>query len=202
MTPIAWVRWAFRGALLLVALGVLYVAVTFAQVWWASNQDEATAADAIVVLGAAQWDGRPSPVLQARLDHAAELWQEGLAPVIIVTGGKQEGDRFTQGFTGYDYLTDLGVPDAALRVEVDGTDTFTELSASSVILANEDLGDEVLLVTDPYHAFRSAAVAREVGLSPHVSPTTTGSDLDDLARETAAVALGRIVTFRRLSNWS
>lgn len=202
MTPVAWVRWAVRGALLLAALGVLYVAVTFGQVWWASTRDDAASADAIVVLGAAQWDGRPSPVLQERLDHAAELWGEGLAPVIVVTGGKQEGDRFTQGFTGYDYLTDLGVPDGALRVEVDGTDTFTELSASAVILANEDLGDEVLLVTDPYHAFRSAAIAREVGLTPHVSPTGGDADLRSLARETAAVSVGRLVSFRRLSNWT
>ena len=202
MTPLAWGRWAVRGALVLAALAVAYVGLTFVQVWWASTQDDQDAADAIVVLGAAQWDGRPSPVLRARLDHAAELWEAGVAPVIVVTGGKQEGDRFTQGFTGYDYLTDLGVPDEALRVEVDGTDTFTELSASAAILAGDGLGDEVLLVTDPYHAFRAAAIAREVGLAPHVSPTGGATDLRALARETAAVSVGRVISFRRLSNWT
>lgn len=196
------VRWLVRGALLVGGLAVLYVGVTFAQVWWASRQSDEVPADAIVVLGAAQWNGRPSPVLAARLDHAADLWREGLAGVIVVAGGKQEGDTVTQGIAGYRYLLEAGVPESALRAEVEGTDTFTELSATVAILDGEDLGRDVLLVSDPYHSFRASAIAREVGLSPHVAPTQTSSAPEDLLRETAAVSLGRIVGFRRLSNWT
>ncbi len=135
-------RWTLRIGAALVALLVLYVGVTFGQVWWASRQDDAAPASAIVVMGAAQWDGRPSPVLKARLDHAVELWEQGHADHIIVTGGKQVGDRVTQGFTGYDYLREQGVPEEVIRVEVEGTDSYEELSASAVILRNEGLAPE------------------------------------------------------------
>ncbi|MCU0267709.1 MAG: YdcF family protein [Acidimicrobiales bacterium] len=195
-------RIGVRVGLAVVALAVLYVGITFVQVWWASRQDDASPADAIVVAGAAQWNGRPSPVLQARLDHAAELWRDGVAPVIVVTGGKQVGDTFTQGFTGYDYLKDQGVPEEALRVEVDGSDTYTELSATRNILDAEGLGNEVVLVTSPYHAYRARAIAGEVGLSAHVSPSGDASSLRSLARETAGVSIGRIIGYRRLSNWT
>jgi uncharacterized SAM-binding protein YcdF (DUF218 family) len=195
-------RWAWRIALVLLATGAVYVGVTFAQVVWAANQDDAVPAGAIVVMGAAQWDGRPSPVLAARLDHAAELWERGLAPVIIVTGGKQTGDRTTQGLTGYQYLRDRSVPDEAIRVEVDGTNSYEELSASALIVGNEGGSPEVLVVSSPYHALRVAGIAGEVGLDAHVSPTDTPSPLPSLLRETAAVALGRIVGYRRLSSLS
>lgn len=187
-------------AVALAALTV-YLAVTFFQVWKASRTDEAVAADAIVVLGAAQWDGKPSPVLKQRLDHAVDLYEQGIAPVIVVTGGKQSGDRVTQGFAAYQYLKEQGVPESALRVEVDGTNTYEELSASANILAAEGLGDRVVLVSDPYHLRRSILIADEVGLEAHGSPADTGSSVGSLARETVAVAVGRIVSFRRLANW-
>ena len=192
-----------RGVLALLALMVVYVGVTFVQVWWTSRQDgadSAGAADAIIVLGAAQYDGRPSPVFQQRLDHAAELWEADMAPVVIVTGGKQEGDRVTQGRAGYDYLRSKGLPDDALRVEVDGTNTYEEISASARILRNESLGDEVLLVTDPFHAMRVKGIAEEVDLDARVSPTDRGASLNELARETVGVSLGRVIGYRRLSN--
>lgn len=195
-------RWGVRVGLGVLAALVAYLAVTFGQVLWASRQDDARAASAIVVMGAAQWDGRPSPVLQARLDHAVTLWAQGLADVIIVTGGKQAGDRVTQGFAGYRYLRELGVPDAAIRVEVEGTNSYEELSASALIVANEGRPREVLVVSDPYHAFRVTEIADEVGLRAWVSPTGTASSVRALVRETAAVAIGRIVGYRRLSNIS
>jgi uncharacterized SAM-binding protein YcdF (DUF218 family) len=195
------IRWAFRVVGALVALGVLYVGFTFAQVWWESRQDDTSPASAIVVMGAAQWAGRPSPVLQARLDHAAALYQQGAAPIVVVTGGKQVGDTTTQGASGYAYLRELGLPDEAIKVEVEGTDSYEELSASAVILRQGDLGDDVVIVTDPYHAARVRRIADEVGLDAHVSPTNGSSSLQQLARETAAVAVGRIIGFRRLSAW-
>jgi uncharacterized SAM-binding protein YcdF (DUF218 family) len=198
-----------RGARrLAVALGVVaavvvgYVGVTFVQVWLATDDDDPGPADALVVLGAAQWDGRPSPVFQRRLDHAADLWVDGVAPRIVVTGGKQAGDRVTQGFAAYDYLRNRGVPDEALLVEVNGTDTYTELSASAGILRAAGVGNEVILVTDGYHGLRTRLVAEEVGLDAGVSVASEGARSSQLVRETAAVAAGRLVGFRRLSNWT
>lgn len=192
-------RWAIKVVGALVALAVLYVAITFAQVWWASRQRDDTAAAAIVVMGAAQWNGQPSPVLRGRLDHAADLYARGVAPEIIVAGGKQVGDTKTQGLVGFEYLRSKGVPEAAILIEVDGSDSFEELSAARHIIDQRGLGHDVVLVTDPYHAFRSAAIAEEVGLSAHVSPTSAGSPLHDLVRETGGVSLGRLIGYRRLS---
>jgi uncharacterized SAM-binding protein YcdF (DUF218 family) len=193
------IRRVVAGAL---ALVVLYLTFTFVQVWWASNQDDRPPATAIVVLGAAQYDGEPSPVLQGRLDHAAELWRAGVAPTIIVTGGKQEGDRVGEGYASYDELRQQGIPESALKVEVDGTNTYEQLSASSAIVEDLGGGSSVVVVTSPYHSFRSAAIAEEVGLVPHTSPSDESSSAASLARETLAVSLGRIVSFRRLANWS
>lgn len=194
-------RWLLRLGALVVALALLYVGVTFGQVWWASRQDEPAVSSAIVVMGAAQWDGRPSPVLQERLDHAVELWREGYAPLVVVTGGNQAGDRFTQGMTGHAYLRQVGLPESAIRVEVAGTNSYQELSASAAILRGEGLSPEVVIVTDPYHSLRVSQIAGEVGLSASVSPTDAGSSVREMARETAAVAIGRVMGYRRLSNW-
>jgi uncharacterized SAM-binding protein YcdF (DUF218 family) len=194
------------GIALTIALigGVVYVGVTVVQVWLASTRDDAQSeegqiADAIVVMGAAQWDGLPSPVFQERLDHAATLHAAGVAPVIVVTGGKQEGDRFTQGFAAYDYLRRRGLPDEAVLVEVDGRDTWSELSATAGILATTGRGSSVMIVTDGYHAMRTSLVAKELGLEPRVSPSSSGTPPKRLVAETAAVALGRLMGFGRLS---
>ncbi len=195
------IRRLLKVGLAVVALAVAYVGGTFVQVWWASRQDEPRAASAIVVLGAAQWNGRPSPVLAERLDHAAALYQQGFAKLIIVTGGKQAGDRVTQGMAGFRYLLGKGVPESALKVEVDGIDTYTELSASALIVRNAGLSPDVILVSDPYHMFRAEVIAAEVGLRASPSPTDGDASFGQLARETAAVAAGRVVSFRRLSNW-
>jgi uncharacterized SAM-binding protein YcdF (DUF218 family) len=194
------IRWIVRAAFVVVALVILYVGVTFAQVWWASRQDDARPSEAIVVMGAAQYDGKPSPVLQARLDHAVQLHRDGRAPLIVVTGGKQAGDRVTQGIAGYQYLRDQGVPEEAIKVEVDGTNSYEELSASALIVANAGGTNDVLIVTDAYHSFRVQQIADEVGLDAAVSPASTSSSIESLARETAAVSIGRILGYRRLSN--
>lgn len=194
-------RLALRAALAVLAAAVIYLGVTFVQVYRASRHDGARAADAIIVLGAAQYDGRPSPVLRARLDHALELYESGLASRIVLTGGRQEGDRFTEATSGYNYLRDRGVPDAALLKEVDGQNTWESLAASARFLAAQDL-TMVVLVTDDYHAYRAEAIAEERGLQASVSPTESGRsflrELPALTRETAAVAIGRIIGYERL----
>jgi uncharacterized SAM-binding protein YcdF (DUF218 family) len=183
---------------------LLYVGVTFTQVWWASQQDDDSSAHAIIVLGAAQYDGRPSPALQARLDHAADLFDAGRAPVVWLTGGNRPGDRTTEAKSGYDYLRERGIPDEALQLEVQGRNTWESLAATARFLRARNDTD-VLLVSHPYHSFRLAGIAGEVGLSPHVSPTTagvtqSGDNARALVRETAAVSLGRLVGYRRLTN--
>ena len=122
-------------AVLLVA-GCLYVGVTFVQVWFASRLDQARPVQAIIVLGAAQYDGRPSPVLAARLDHALALWQRHLATVVVVTGGKEPGDRFTEATASANYLEARGVPDPSILREVAGRDSWESLAASAAFLTN------------------------------------------------------------------
>lgn len=192
-------RWVVRGVALLLLLVVSYVAVTFVQVWRASSRDDTEMAGAIVVLGAAQYDGRPSPVLAARLQHGLDLYRRGLAPVIVVTGGRQEGDTYTEATSGYNWLRARGVPDEAIRKEVQGHTTYESLSATAAFLDDEGIR-EVLLVTDGYHALRVAGIAREVGLRPHVSGVGDGPTIGELTRETAAVSVGRIIGYRRLAN--
>jgi len=186
--------------LALVAL-LLYAAVTFGQVWTASHYDAAdtaTPADVIVVLGAAQYDGEPSGALRGRLDHAYALWEEGLAPFILVTGGNQPGDRTTEGLTGFTYLRQQGVPEDAILVEIDSRSTWESLSASRLIMEERALA-KALLVSDPYHNLRLEGMADELGLDADVSPTAAHSDVRELVRETVAVGAGRLLGFGRLS---
>jgi uncharacterized SAM-binding protein YcdF (DUF218 family) len=178
---------------------VAYVSVTFGQVWWASRRDGAREADAVVVLGAAQYDGRPSPVLEGRLDHALNLYEDGTVDVIVLTGGKQEGDRFTEAYVGAVYLGSKGVPDEDMLLEVQGTNTWESLAAATRILRDRGLTDAVL-VTDGYHALRVNAIADELGINASVSPARPGGTARQLVEETGAVAVGRIVGFRRLVN--
>lgn len=195
-------RIAIRVALVAVALVAIYLSVTFVQVWRAARHDGARPSDAIVVLGAAQYDGRPSPVLAARLDHALDLYGDGIAPVIVVTGGRQEGDRFTEATAAATYLHEHGVPDDAILRETTGRSSWESLAASARFLAERDL-TQVVLVSDPYHAARIDAIASEVGLDASVSPTRTspikgGAEWRRFASETVRVAAGRIFGFGRL----
>lgn len=196
-----WGRWLARAAVATLVVLTGYVTVTYVQVYRASTHDGARAADAIIVLGAAQYYGRPSPILQDRLDHAFELYRLGLAEHIVVTGGRQPTDRFTEATTGYNYLRAKGVPDEALLKEVGGTSTWESLRASARFLVDRGL-TRVVLVTDDYHAYRVEAIAEDVGLDATVSPTESrlnGTDhVRQLVRETVAVAVGRIIGYDRL----
>jgi len=194
-------RWIGRLVFTLFVLLVTYFVLTFVQVYRASNHDGARPADAIIVLGAAQWNGQPSPVLQERLDHALELYEAGIAPLVVLTGGKREADTFTEATTGYNYLRQRGVPDEALLKEVSGTSTWASLRAPRRFLAGREV-DDVVLVTDDYHAYRVEAIAEEVGFDASVSPTdsllSNTKELGRLVRETAAVSIGRIIGYDRL----
>jgi uncharacterized SAM-binding protein YcdF (DUF218 family) len=199
-SPRRWWRHLKRSSIVLIAvlvLGLSYFCATFVQVWQASRHDSRPHADAIVVLGAAQYDGRPSPVLRARLDHAIELYEAGVAPLVVVTGGRQQGDRFTEATTGYNYLRSQGLADEAIRKEVQGRTTYESLAAVSRFLRREQIRD-VVLVSSPSHSKRLAGIAREVGLRAAVSPSDGSASPRQLLRETVAVSVGRIVGYRRL----
>jgi uncharacterized SAM-binding protein YcdF (DUF218 family) len=181
----------------LALFAVVYLGVTFVQVWRAASRDEARAADAIIVLGAAQYDGEASPVLARRLDHAAELYAEGIAPLIVVTGGNQPGDRFTEAAASAAYLTELGVPGGAIEREVQGGSSWESLAAAARFLLADGI-TSVVLVSDPYHAMRIDGIAHELGLDAVVSPADTGTPAGALLRETVAVAIGRVIGYDRL----
>lgn len=186
----------------LVAL-VVYLGVTFVQVYLASRRDEARPAEAIVVFGAAQYNGRPSPVLRARLDHAADLYQRKLASIIVVTGGQAAGDETSEATASADYLaTRKGIGQAAILREKDGRNSWQSLASAANELRKRGK-TKVVLVSDPFHSARIAAMAEELGLDAAVSPTrsspiTGQRELRHLGRETVAVAAGRVIGFRRM----
>ena len=196
-------RLGIRAAVLVGVLAVAYLGLTFFQVWQATTDDSHEPAQAIIVLGAAQYDGRPSPVLEARLAHAVDLYEADVAPTIVVTGGKQAGDRFTEAGAGYRYLRQRGVPEEAILREEQGANTWSQLAAATVLLSDRGI-DDVVLVSDDYHAYRLDRVAHELGLHAQVSPIDPGLStrgrVQRLTRETVAVAVGRVIGFRRLVN--
>ena len=187
-------------ALTIVGLPLLYLVVTFVQVVQAGNRDDARPADAIVVLGAAQYNGRPSPALEARLSHALALYRTGLADRIWVTGGRQEGDRYTEATTGYNWLRARGVPDAAIRKEVQGRTTWESLREVAHF-EQRDGGGDVILVSGPAHALRLRGIADDLGLDAVVSPSPGEPSLRTYARESVGVAIGRIIGYRRLERF-
>jgi uncharacterized SAM-binding protein YcdF (DUF218 family) len=188
------------GVLAVAALG--YYTISIFQVWSTGTTDHREPADVIAVLGAAQYDGRPSPQLRARLDQAVVLYEEGVAPVVFVTGGKQEGDRFTEAEASRDYLVRQGVPAAAILLESEGSSTWESLQNMSGVLGPLGL-DDVIIVTDPYHSLRAKLMGEELGMTAHVSPTRTspvqgGAAFWRHVREAGGVAVGRLTGFSRL----
>jgi uncharacterized SAM-binding protein YcdF (DUF218 family) len=148
-----------------------WLALVVAVVAWGAR-DAATPSDAIVVLGAAQYAGRPSPVLRARLDHAVALWKKGLAPWMIVTGGKGAGDTTSEAAVGRRYVLRQGVPDTAILLESDGRTTSASLEAVADIMRRRDL-HRAILVSDPFHMLRLQILAGKLGLASVTSPTRT-----------------------------
>src|SRR6266496_1220976 len=160
------------------ALGGIVVAVTLMALGWAAvvvavavqaAHDQATGADAIAVLGAAQYNGRPSPVFRARLNHAATLYQRGLAPTVLVTGDVGARDTLNEADVGRDYLVRLGIPDNAAIPLAGGHDTFTSLEQVKRWFAGRD-SRRVLLVSDGFHMLRLQIIASRLGLTPYTSP--------------------------------
>jgi uncharacterized SAM-binding protein YcdF (DUF218 family) len=155
--------------LVLFAAGVVYT-VALASVLITSQHDQRRPVDAIIVLGAAQYNGRPSPVLRARLDHAITLYREGYAPLVIVTGGVGRGDTTSEAIVGQRYLVAHEVPEEDVVVHPVGRSTRTSMTAVGRWLRERGLR-RVLLVSDPFHMFRLRLEARRTDLEAYTSPT-------------------------------
>ena len=175
--------WSVRRALGTILLAVVLIAAGWAAVVVAvavhGARDQATGADAIVVLGAAQYNGRPSPVFRARLDHAATLYQRALAPVVLVTGGVGAHDTLNEANVGRDYLVRLGLPSETI-VPLAGEDTYASLSEVKRWFDGRT-SRRVLLVSDGFHMLRLQIIASRLGLMPFTSPAP-GSPIHANAR--------------------
>jgi uncharacterized SAM-binding protein YcdF (DUF218 family) len=183
------------GAALLASL--LLVAATALAIWWTARQDSRPQSDAIVVLGSAQYNGVPSSIFEARLEHAVALYEDGVAPVIVTVGGKATGDEFTEAEAGRDYLANAGVPSDALLAVPEGVDTLESMRAVSTAF-DEHGWSSAVLVTDPWHAMRAERMAQDAGIEAESSPTRQGPAVQTRAtqfryilRETAAYLVYR-----------
>ena len=176
---------------------VLLVTSTALAIWWNARQDSRPSSDAIVVLGSAQYNGVPSSIFAARLEHAKKLYEAGVAPVIVTVGGKETGDQFTEAEAGRDYLANEGIPGRALLAVPKGVDTLESMRV--VAAAFDERGwHSAVLVTDPWHAMRAQRMAQDSGIEAQSSPTRQGPAVQTRAtqfryilRETAAYLLYR-----------
>ncbi len=174
-------RILLRTLALIVLVVVMLPFATWGWVWYTARQDERPPSDAIVVLGASQYNGRPSPVFEARLRHAADLYTEGVAPVVVTVGGNQPGDNFTEGGSGARWLVEQGLPEDSVVPIGEGADTLESLEL--VARTFEERGwRTAVIVSDPWHSLRSREMAEDFGIEAATSPARSGPAV--LERET------------------
>ena len=185
--------WFRERKTLAIATAIAVVAGTAVRVWQVARIDDWSHADAIVVLGAAQYSGTPSSVFEARLDQAVRLYENGVSDTVVTVGGKQEGDLYTEAAAGKNYLMSRGVPEDAILAVEEGSDTLLSVEAVSREMHDRGLSSAVL-VSDPWHSLRTRTMARDAGLDAWTAPTRTGpavftreSQLHGIARETGAL---------------
>ena len=171
MLPRGHRNWVHLGWLFSLLVFGIWLTSLAGVVFW-EHRDTARPASAIVVLGAAQYVGRPSPVLRARLDHAIELWRKGLAPRLIFTGGVGDHDTTSEAAVGQRYAIGRGVPPRAILIENAGRSTAASLQHVAALMDAEP-SREVILVSDPFHMLRLSILARRFGMTPFSSPTRT-----------------------------
>ena len=167
-----WPVRVMRGITKLLLVLVAAWALCLASIHLWGRRDETPRSDAIVVLGAAQYDGRPSPVLRARLDHAIDLYEAGVAPVIIMTGGQAPGDTVSEAVVSRRYAVRRGVPADAILMERGGMTTVESMEAVGRLMRSREMHSAVL-VSDPFHMLRLKLLARQVGFRGYTSPTRT-----------------------------
>ncbi|MUL40227.1 YdcF family protein [Streptomonospora sp. PA3] len=183
-------RWIVAAVLL---LALATPPGTWAWVWYTARADERPPSDAILVLGASQYNGRPSPVFEARLAHAHELYREGVAPVLVTVGGNQPGDNYTEGGSGRDWLVEHGVPAGDVVAIEEGDDTLQSIRAVQDVYDRRGWSGMVI-VTDPWHSLRSRLMAEDHGMEAATSPSRSGpaviereTQLWYITRETASL---------------
>lgn len=166
------------------------------RIWEQGQRDERRPADAIVVMGAAQYDGRPSPVFAARLDHAIELFHQGVAPRLIVTGGKREGDRTTEAASARSYAIAHDIPGDAILSEDTSRTTLQSIRRVAALMEAEDIGSAVF-VSDPSHMLRVLRMASDAGITAYGSPTRTSPLERDAVRHLDAIVheLGALAVY-------
>jgi len=180
-------RWWLRLLILGVSAFLILLAVTAVQVVHSASLQETQKADAIVVFGAAEYYGRPSPVLRARLNHAFDLYQHHLAPVIITTGGAADDPKFSEGGVGQDHLHKLGVPESALIAETQGSNTAESARRVAVIMHANGL-HSCIAVSDAYHVFRIRKLLQHEGIGPvYVAPRPDSKPRSVLPRVVAVL---------------
>lgn len=167
VSPRATLAWAL--VLLVVAVAAGWTLWVYGQIRFYADRNEARPADAIAVLGAAEYDGRPSPVLRARLDHALALYQEKIAPLVITLGGGDPTDQHSEGGVGHDYLLAHGVPDSAIIAETESSNTEESAKRLAVIARANNL-KSIVVVSDGTHLFRVHALCESMGLNVYTSP--------------------------------
>ncbi len=179
--------WILRGAILAVAaVLVVFLAVTSAGIVHQAYRDESRPADAIVVFGAAEYAGRPSPVLRARLDHAYDLFQRGLAPLVIITGGSGADPTYTEGGVGRDYLIRRGISDTNLIAETQSDDTAESATRIAVILRANGM-KTCVAVSDAYHIFRVKKLLEAEGVVAYGAPRPGSVPHSRIARALAVL---------------
>jgi uncharacterized SAM-binding protein YcdF (DUF218 family) len=166
-------RFVRRLVLGVLLVGLLVVAGTGFRVWQVARFDDRANADVVLVLGAAQYDGKPSKVLEARLRHAMNLYDEGVAPYIVTTGGNRPGDTYTEATAGVRWLTEHGVPQNRVIPVAKGNDTLGSLKAAAERIHDRGWNTAVI-VSDPWHSLRARTMASDVGLDAWTSPTHSG----------------------------
>jgi vancomycin permeability regulator SanA len=166
-------RIAAKSVAVLLTLAVTVLLLTMGRVWWVARHDDRRVSDVIVVLGAAQFDGRPSSVFTARLVHARDLYKADIAPRIVTVGGNRAGDRYTEASAGKLWLTAHGVPATNVTVVPTGADTLTSVRAVSKEMQHKRWSTAVI-VTDPWHSLRTRSMAHDAGIDAVTSPTRQG----------------------------
>jgi uncharacterized SAM-binding protein YcdF (DUF218 family) len=190
--------WFFRLVVGGLLMALLVVGGTAFSVWQVARVDDRRPVDAVVVLGAAQYDGEPSSIFASRLRHAEALYEQGIAPRIVTTGGGRNGDVYTEAEAGRRYLIDRGVPAEDIVAVAQGSDTLGSLQAVTA-RAHQDGWHSALVVSDPWHSLRARTMARDAGIDAWTSPTRSGpvvqtreTQLRYIVRETGALLYYRL----------
>jgi uncharacterized SAM-binding protein YcdF (DUF218 family) len=175
-------RWSITIAIFSIVAAAFAGSALMAAIYVQSRSDQTRPVDAIVVLGAAQYNGRPSPILRARLDEALAAYREGVAPLIVVSGGRQQGDQYTEAEASRDYLVERGVPADKILLENDAHNSWESMKGVADLLKEQQLS-KVLLISDGFHLFRVKMMAKDVGLEPYGRPAENSPIKENSGRE-------------------